>query len=217
VVTGADVVAFLERVRVRTEAAQEELDRLDAVAGDGDHGVTMVLGWRAAASAVAASEATTPGAVLRCAAAAFADVGGSAGPLWGTALIRAGRALGDETSVDVAALARAAEAAVRGMCERGRCEIGDCTVVDAMAPAATALAAAAASGASPDEAVAEAAEAAAEGAARTREIVPRHGRTALAPGRAAGHEDAGARAAAVFWAAGCARREFAGEFSPPDS
>jgi len=199
VVAAGDLVAFLDRVRAATEAAQEELDRLDAVAGDGDHGVTMVLGWRAVTAVLAGGDAGTPGDVLRRAAAAFADVGGSAGPLWGTALLRAGRELGDATDADGTALAHAAAAAANGMRERGRCREGDRTVLDAMAPAAAALARAVEAGAPVEEALRAAADAAARGASRTRDLKPRRGRAALAPQLAAGHEDAGARAAAIFW------------------
>jgi hypothetical protein len=79
------------------------------------------------------------------------------------------------------------------MCDRGRCREGERTVVDAMAPAARALA----NGGD----LAAAAAAAAAGAAATATLQPRHGRAALAPERVRGHEDAGARAAAVFWQA----------------
>ena len=196
----SDLVAFFGRVRARTEAVQPELDRLDAIAGDGDHGVTMVLGWRAVCTALERTRPDFPGDALRVAAEAFADVGGSAGPLWGTALLRAGRALGDAPELDVAELAAAAAAAVQGMKDRGRCEEGDRTVVDAMAPAAAALAQAARDGLPLADAMRLATEAADEGAAATADLVPRKGRAARAPERVRGHEDPGARAAAVFWA-----------------
>jgi dihydroxyacetone kinase-like protein len=189
----ADVVGAFTRVRDATEAAQAELDRLDALAGDGDHGVTMVLGWRSVTAALASRPASSPGAVLRIAAEAFAEVGGTAGPLWGTALLRAARALGDAEQVDAAAIASAARAAADGMRERGRCADGDRTVVDAMAPAAAALAR--------GGDLRAAAAAAAEGATATAELTPRRGRAARAPERVRGHPDAGARAAAVFWSA----------------
>jgi phosphoenolpyruvate---glycerone phosphotransferase subunit DhaL len=195
------VVAFFERVRERTERSQPELDRLDAIAGDGDHGVTMVVGWRAVCAALAHANVATPGQALRRAAEAFADVGGTAGPLWGTALLRAGRTLGDAGEVDLGSLAFAAAAATQGMAERGRCAEGDRTVVDAMAPAAAALATAARSGTPLCEALRAAAVAAAAGAAATADLVPRRGRAARSPERVRGHEDAGARAVAVFWAA----------------
>jgi dihydroxyacetone kinase-like protein len=199
-VVTADLVQFFERVRARTEAAQPELDRLDAIAGDGDHGVTMVMGWRAVCVALERARPDFPGDALRVAAEAFADVGGSAGPLWGTALLRAGRAVGDAAELDVDSLARAASAAVQGMKDRGRCEEGDRTVVDAMAPAAAALEQAARDGVALEDARGLAAEAADAGAAATAELVPRKGRAARAPDRVRGHEDPGARAAAVFWA-----------------
>ena len=194
------VRSALLRALQATEDGQEELDRLDALGGDGDHGVTMVLGWRAVAAAIAAAPPLSPGAVLRAAAQAFAGVGGSAGPLWGTALLRAGRALGDEPELSVAGLADAVDAAVEGMCQRGRCERGDRTVVDAMAPAAAALRAASHDG-DLGAALRGAAAAAAAGADATASLVPRRGRAARAPDRVLGHPDAGARAAAMFWAA----------------
>ena len=187
------VTEAFARVLRATEAAQPELDRLDAVAGDGDHGVTMVLGWRATASAFARDAPVSPGGALRAAAEAFAGVGGSTGPLWGTALLRAGRVLGDAPVVDAAAIAAAASAAAEGMAERGRCARGDRTVLDAMAPAADALRA--------GSSLRAAAEAAASGAEATAHLEPRRGRDARAPERVRGHVDAGARACAVFWSA----------------
>lgn len=185
--TGEDVAAALERVLHATEDAQAELDKLDAIAGDGDHGVTMVLGWQAAVAALA-EPPPRPGAALRVAAEAFASVGGSAGPLWGTALLRAGRAL--DAGEPIAA---AAQAAVEGMCDRGRCSEGERTVVDAMAPAARTLAV--------GGDLAAAAASATEGADATAALKPWRGRAALVPERVHGHVDPGACAAAIFWRA----------------
>jgi dihydroxyacetone kinase-like protein len=192
-VTAGDVVAALTRVRDATEAAQAELDRLDALAGDGDHGVTMVLGWRSVVAALTAADPQSPGDALRRAAEAFATVGGTAGPLWGTALLRAARALGTAREVEAAALAAAAGAAADGMRERGRCADGDRTMVDAMAPAAAVLAR--------GGDLRAAAQAAGDGATATATLTPRRGRAARAPERVRGQPDAGARAAAVFWSA----------------
>ena len=203
------VVAALDRVLRATEAAQRELDRLDAVVGDGDHGVTMVLAWRAVAGELAAAPPSSPGEAFRRAAASFATVGGTAGPLWGTALLRAGRALEDAPLIDAAGAARAAGAAVEGVKQRGRCQEGEKTLLDAMAPAARALADAADRGDDLRGALAHAAEAASEGAERTSTLAPEHGRAARAPERSRGHVDAGARACAVAWAAlaGCSNEE----------
>lgn len=189
----ADVVAALARVLRATEETQGELDALDAIVGDGDHGVTMVIAWRAVNEALKATPPASPGAALRSAAESFAGVGGSAGPLWGTALLRAGRALGDAAQVDSTALTAAAQAALEGMKARGRCAEGDGTVVDALAPAVRTLAA--------GNDLREAALAAAVAAAATATVEPRRGRAARAAERARGHVDAGAKACAVFWSA----------------
>lgn len=195
------LLAALERVLRRTEEAQQELDQLDAVAGDGDAGVTMVLGWRTVLIDLGSDLPATPGAVLRQAAESFASVGGSAGPLWGTALLRAGRALHDVPEVGAREAARAATAAAAGMCERGRCAEGAKTVVDVMAPAARALEASAATGASLDESLAAAAQAATRAAQATARLAPQRGRAARAPDRSVGHVDPGAAAGSVFWSA----------------
>jgi dihydroxyacetone kinase-like protein len=196
-----DVIAALKRVLDKTERSQRQLDKLDAVAGDGDHGVTMVLGWRAVSADLTASPPASPGAALRQAAEGFASVGGTAGPLWGTALLRAGRALGDAPRIDTAAVARAASAAAAGMIERGRCEEGMKTVVDVMAPVARALEAAARREAPLEEAITAAARAAAKASADTALLTPQRGRASRGAQRSHGHADPGAVACAIFWAA----------------
>jgi dihydroxyacetone kinase-like protein len=209
VVTKADsvaVVACLERVLHQTEESQEELNRLDAVVGDGDLGMTMVLGWRTVVAHLAAAPPPSPGAALREGAESFASVGGTAGPLWGTALLRAGRTLGDVPEIDTADAARAASAAAAGMVERGRCEEGMKTVVDVMAPAARALEEAVRRGALLQEALIMASQAASQASADTALLSPERGRAARAPERSRGHVDPGAAACAIFWSALADRR-----------
>ena len=194
------MVAAFARVLAATEAAQAELDALDALAGDGDHGMTMVLGWRAVVAALEAEPPASASDALHTAARAFADVGGTAGPLWGIALLYAGRVLRN-ADVDTTYAATAAGAAVAAMEEIGRATVGDRTVIDAMAAARDALAAASGHGTPLDEALRDAASAAAAGAEATATMEPRVGRAALNPERAYGRPDAGARAAAIFWTA----------------
>src|SRR4029077_15294268 len=93
------------------------LDRLDAVAGDGDHGATMVMGLRAVTAALPGDEEAGP-ELLRIAAIRFSSVGGSTGPLWGTALLRAAQSLGAAGSTDLPAIAAAVAAAAQGISHR---------------------------------------------------------------------------------------------------
>ncbi len=73
-------------------------------------------------------------------------MGGASGPLWGTALRRAGKSLGDAETVEPEALADALEAAVDGVVELGAAEPGDKTMVDALRPAVDAMRASLADG-----------------------------------------------------------------------
>lgn len=115
-------------------AEESELGRIDAVAGDGDHGTGMVRGFRAAALA-AEDAGPTAGDVLVEAGSALADAaGGASGALWGVLLGTLGASLrGTEEPLpsDVAAGLRAALEAVKKL---GRAEPGDKTLIDALDP-----------------------------------------------------------------------------------
>ena len=164
------------------------------------------MGLRAVVASLPAEPELPPAALLRLAAERFASVGGSTGPLWGTALLRAAQSLERSQASDLPALAGAAEAAAAGIAMRGRCEEGDKTLLDVMAPAARALRAAADAGLTPAEAAASARAAAAEGLTATRDLIPRRGRARRFGDRSLGHEDPGAASALMVWevAARCA-------------
>ena len=188
---------FRELLRV-VESQQARLDQLDAIAGDGDHGATVVMGLRAVARSLPAPD--VPAAeLLRLAAERFASVGGSTGPLWGTALLRAAQSLEGNNDGDLAAMAGAAEAAAAGIAMRGRCAEGDKTLLDVMAPAARTLRAAADAGLAGSEAATRAHAAAVAGLAATRELTPRRGRARRFGDRSVGHDDPGAASALLAW------------------
>ena len=204
--TSRDLAGGFRELLSAVETEQARLDQLDAIAGDGDHGATVVMGLRAVVASLPAEPEMPPAALLRLAAERFASVGGSTGPLWGTALLRAAQSLERSQASDLPALAGAAEAAAAGIAMRGRCEEGDKTLLDVMAPAARALRAAADAGLTPAEAAASARGAAAEGLAATRDLIPRRGRARRFGDRSLGHEDPGAASALMVWevAARCA-------------
>ncbi len=191
-VSAADVIAFFERFLATIEREQARLDRLDAVAGDGDHGATMVIGLRAVVGALPADSDAAPAELLRVAARRFASVGGSTGPLWGTAILSAAQSLDGNPSPDLRAMAAAVAAASDGVARRGECSEGDKTMLDVMAPVARALGEAADADLETTQAVSAAQEAAAAGLARTLHLSPRRGRAERAADRSRGHADAGA-------------------------
>lgn len=92
------VVAALSAMAAAVADKEEELGRIDAVAGDGDHGRGMVRGTAAAVDAARKSQAAGngPGRVLVAAGEAWAArAGGTSGVLWGAALAALGGRIGE--------------------------------------------------------------------------------------------------------------------------
>ena len=141
----------------------------------------------------------TPGAVLKVVATKLiSTVGGAAGPLYGTAYLKAAQAAGDATDLDAQTLVAVLVAARDGVVSRGKAEVGDKTMVDAWTPAVDAAQAAADAGEGPERVLAAAADAAAEGAASTEPLVARKGRASYLGDRAIGHRDPGAQSSAYL-------------------
>ncbi len=183
-------------------SAKDDLTELDRQIGDGDHGVNMDRGFRAVIAKLdetPADDDETVGAVLKLVATTLmSTVGGAAGPLYGTAFLRASKVTG-RTELDAPAVVALLEAALEGITSRGHATTGEKTMVDAWQPAAEA--AAAADGESPHAVLTAAAQAADVGATATIPLVATKGRASYLGERSAGHEDPGARSTALILAA----------------
>ncbi|WP_144629700.1 dihydroxyacetone kinase subunit DhaL [Arthrobacter woluwensis] len=173
------------------------LIELDRAIGDADHGENMDRGFTAALAKLEEQPPATPGAALKSVAMSLmSKVGGAAGPLYGTAFLRAATALGDAEELDSEALVAALAAARDGIVARGKAEPGDKTMIDAWTPAVEA--AQAAVGESPADLLDRAATAAEEGAAATEPLVARKGRASYLGERSAGHRDPGSQSTALL-------------------
>ncbi len=201
--TAVDVTGWMQEIAAAVEADAAHLTQLDSAIGDGDHGVNMTRGFRAVLEALGAQDgAQPPGKLLITAGKTLVStVGGASGPLWGTALRRAGRAVGDAPVLDGPALAAALEAALAGVTELGAAEEGDKTMVDALAPAVRVLRSKVADGDELGRAIEAAAAAAEEGARATVPLQARKGRASYLGERSIGHEDPGACSTALILAA----------------
>ena len=172
-----------------------ELGRIDALAGDGDHGMGMTRGSAAAAEAAEKAVAAGAGAasVLAAAGDGWADrAGGTSGALWGLALRTWSNELSDELAITPDAVARGARAGLDAIMRLGRARVGDKTLVDAFEPFATTLGHAVAKGLPLPAAWAEAAVAAKAAADATAQLAPKMGRARSHTKRSLGHPDAGA-------------------------
>ncbi|MEZ2391720.1 dihydroxyacetone kinase subunit DhaL [bacterium RCC_150] len=178
---------------------RSELTELDRAIGDSDHGENMDRGFQAVMEKLAQTPPETPGAALNLAAMALmSKVGGAAGPLYGTAYLRASAALGDLAEIDAAALAVALTAARDGIVARGKAVLGDKTMVDAWSPAVEAAGEVVLAGGDAVAVLAAAAEAAEVGAVTTEPLVARKGRASYLGERSAGHRDPGAASSALL-------------------
>jgi dihydroxyacetone kinase-like protein len=198
-IDGDALRAMVAAVAADMEASRDELCRLDGVIGDADHGIAMALGFAAARDAVAAMEPLSePTAVMNMAAKAFLNaVGASSGPLYATALMRAGAAVKGKAALEDADVVAMLQAMAVGIRDRGKVEPGEKTMLDAWAPAALAAAEAQAAGRDLAGCLDAAAAAAREGAEATRGMVATKGRAERLGERAVGHVDPGAASAAV--------------------
>ena len=165
---------------------------LDRAIGDGDHGENMDRGFKAAVEALEQAQPGSVAEVLKTVAKTLmSTVGGAAGPLYGTAFLRASKAAGDG-ELDGAGVAAVIAGALDGIQARGKATTGEKTMVDAWTPALEAARAAAESGSDPAAVLEAAATAAEAGAAATEPLRATKGRASYLGERSIGHLDPGA-------------------------
>jgi D-erythrulose 4-kinase len=185
----------LEAVAQAMEENREMLGDLDAVAGDGDHGIGMARGSRRAADAAAELVADGAGAktVLVGAGARWSEgAGGASGALWGAALGAAGNELGDDKAIDGAAQARALRALVDAIVRLGGGKVGQKTMLDAQFPFVEAFEKAIADSSDAAKAWKAAAAVAVAAAHDTASMEPTLGRAKVLANKSVGHADPGA-------------------------
>jgi dihydroxyacetone kinase-like protein len=202
-VNAETVHRWLQGAAASMKESRDYLTQLDAAIGDADHGTNMERGFTAVLAKLDAGDApNAPGPMLIAAGSTLVStVGGASGPLWGTALRRAGRALGDGDEFDGAQLALALRAALDGVVELGAAEEGDKTMVDSLSPAVRALDESLRSGAAIAEALATAQTAGEEGMRATVPLQAQKGRASYLGERSIGHQDPGATSTALILAA----------------
>ncbi|MDQ0675198.1 dihydroxyacetone kinase [Pseudarthrobacter siccitolerans] len=197
----ARVLTALGAAKAVVDANADELGRIDAIAGDGDHGIGMERGVRAAVDAAedAVARGAGTGTTLHFAADAWADkAGGTSGALWGMALRAVGDAVGDSTAPDAGAVAAGVAGAAAAIMDFGKAKPGDKTLVDVLVPFRDALASGVEAGKSLTEAWAAAAVTAEQAAEDTARLLPLMGRARPHAEKSLGTPDAGAVSMALI-------------------
>lgn len=190
---GAQARAALRNALTVMESVEQELGRLDAAAGDGDHGAGMVRGFRAAVEAIADDRGTAHRAFTRGGIGFQNAAGGASGALVGGWLIALGTGLpADDAAVDAVAMARAISSATETLQRMGGAQAGDKTMLDTLIPFSKALTDAAGEDAALAVAWTAAIPAAATGMLSTVDMISRRGRASRLGERSRGTQDAGA-------------------------
>ncbi|QAY60121.1 dihydroxyacetone kinase family protein [Microbacterium protaetiae] len=192
---GRVAASALSAIHAAIDSDVDELGRLDAVAGDGDHGIGMQRGVRAADAAAAAAVRAGAGAgtVLTRAGDAWADkAGGTSGALWGRGLRAIGERLGNAAAPDPRAVAEAIAAARDAVQAFGKAKPGDKTLVDALVPFAQTLVERVDAGVDLVTAWKDAAAAATTAARATADLLPQMGRARPHSQKSLGTPDPGA-------------------------
>jgi len=194
-VVAREALIAMEQVLVSNE---DHLGKLDAIAGDGDHGVGMVRGIHAA---VAEAKASTGGVghVLVAAGNAFGDrAGGTSGILWGIFISAIGNALGNTEKVDAEKLYGALELATETLVNKSKAKLGDKTMLDTLLPFIDSLDEQLGNGKNMAEAWKHASEVAQKCADATAALSPKIGRARPLAERSVGTPDPGAISMALI-------------------
>ena len=173
---------------------------LDAVVGDGDFGYSLARGFEIVLSDWDAMEYSDPAGLLKKTAITLSKrIGGTSGPIWGTAFLRAGGSLNDTPEPTGEQVIAALRAAIEGIKQRGKAELGDKTLLDALAPAVDELEATLPEGAG--TALERAAVKARVSAEATKGMLAMRGRASYTGERSRDSVDAGAVGVAVMFEA----------------
>jgi dihydroxyacetone kinase-like protein len=176
-----------------------ELNDLDAAIGDGDHGSNMDRGL---AKVVDAFDASPEGGLRSDAKLVgmtlMSTVGGASGALWGSAMLKFGASLPDESEVSWAGFVQALADFVAALATRGGAVVGDKTMMDVFIPVTEGLVA---SSAEDQTALTQALEQARQASDATSALVAKRGRAAYLGERSVGHVDPGSRSSALWFQA----------------
>ena len=183
------------------EKEKDYLSELDRATGDGDHGVTMSIGWNAVKEKITTLEdnLTFDKICMQIASSFLSAVGASAGPLYATALMRGGAKLKDLSVINSSHISDFFEAAANGIQERGKANLGDKTMLDVWLPTAEKIKETSNSTEDIIEILEKGSHAANESMLSTKEMLSKKGRSSKLGERSKGHIDPGAASSALIF------------------
>ena len=192
--TVKEFIQILKNICEDIEKNKDYFSELDRAIGDGDHGVTMSIGWTAVKEKLnEVKETDTFDKICMPVASSFLSaVGGSAGPLYATALMRGGNALKNLTEANAKQIAEFFIAAADGVKDRAKADLGDKTMLDVWLPSALKIKEEAKNSEDITEVIRLGAQKAKESMELTKDMLSKKGRSSKLGERSKGFIDPGA-------------------------
>jgi phosphoenolpyruvate---glycerone phosphotransferase subunit DhaL len=174
------------------ESYKDYLTDLDSAIGDGDLGITILRGFQAVERTLEVSYKNI-GQLLMRAGIDFINAASSTGGLLiGSAMISAGKCVGDKTSITLDTFYEMVSCAEEEIIEKGKAEPGDKTMLDAIEPIRLSLKKSLDNNEPTKIAIKKAYEASEQGSESTRVMQAKKGRARWQGERTIGHIDPGA-------------------------
>ncbi|MBZ8173536.1 dihydroxyacetone kinase subunit L [Staphylococcus cohnii] len=196
--TSGTYKSFILALAELFEEQKDNLCELDRKIGDGDHGVTMNIGYQAVKDTIH-NELQAQNDIAKISVAvgkSFLDaVGSSVGPLYASGYLKAAVAVKNKTELNDTDLYQFWIAFSKGIKARGKAEIGDKTMIDTLEPFYLSLESSKSQNINFKEAFAPALLEAKKGMESTKDIVSNKGRSKRLGYRSQGHVDPGAMSA----------------------
>jgi len=136
-ITAKEFIDYFKQVVEVMEEEKDYLCELDRKLGDGDHGVTMSIGWQAINEQLTneLAEETDCGKISSTVGMTFLNaVGSSVGPLYATGFLRGAKVIKNKSVLTDQDLVEFWIAFGKGVKERGQAEVGDKTMIDTLDP-----------------------------------------------------------------------------------
>ncbi len=198
----ADVEAVVRTIATVAVDNEKYFGDLDAVVGDGDFGYSMARGFELVLQGWDDFDRADIGTFLKKIAVVITSrIGGTSGPIWGTAFLRAGVTAGSVDRLEPAQIVAMLRAAIEGIKARGKSDVGDKTLLDALVPAVDTIEEQIGAGHDTAATLRAAAATARSRADATRSMQAMRGRASYTGERSVGTLDAGAVAVAVMFEA----------------
>ena len=192
-ISNVKAVEILEKIGDKIIEEKDFLTELDRPIGDNDHGINMAKGFTEVKKKLPAMTEQDLGTIFKTTGMTLVStVGGSSGPLYGTAFMKMGMALTAKKEMTFEEFLAAFKAGVEGVGQRGHSTTEEKTMLDAMVPAMNAMEAAFQENQDAKAAVEAGVKAAQAGVEHTKELIATKGRASYVGERGIGHQDPGA-------------------------